>query len=53
MLPEYWRGEDNTQHILLCQHYPDAKQDKNIARKENYRVISCVNTDAKKFLTKF
>lgn len=47
MLAECWRGENHIQHILLHQDYPDTKQDKKISRKENDKVISCVNIDAK------
>ena len=45
--PKNRRGGNTSKFILQGQHYPDTKTSKPATRKENYRPISLMTTDAK------
>ena len=45
--PKNRRGGNTSKFILQGQHYPDTKTSKPGTRKENYRPISLMTTDAK------
>ena len=46
-LSENWGGRNASKLILLGQHYPETKTDEDNTKRENYRSVSLMNTDAK------